>query len=473
MSAKGCQSLAAGKLLGLVALAVLALPCRAEQIVTDTETIIRLSVQPMAAPKPALRYLLLPEVKEMTPGNPVPAYLRCALALAQSEANQQAAQRRETLLALPLGRLPARELQDYGGASLHLADRAARLENPDWNILPNLKKEGIALLLPDLQPLRELARSLQLRFRAEVSQHRYNDALGTAKTMFALARHLGEHPTYVGNLVGMAIAFVAIGPLEELLEQPGCPNLYWALTDLPDPLVTLDRATKGERLWLLGTFHNLDDSAPMSPKQVRDVVRIMNGLFLGGGRILGKYKTVSEWLEARAKDEAFMRAARRRLVDSGFAPELVKQFPVEQVILLDDKQRADVHRDEVMKLMNLPAWQMEALARPWKNMRFEDPAVFDLLISAGLKVRRAQARLAQRIGLLRHVEALRLYAAEHNGKLPPTLADLGVPLPDDPFTGKPFRYKVEGTTAHLRGSPPPGEEKNPGFNVRYEITIRN
>ena len=37
---------------------------------------------------------------------------------------------------------------------------------------------------------------------------------------------MGEHPTLLGNLVGIAIANLAIAPLEELLEQPGCPNLY-------------------------------------------------------------------------------------------------------------------------------------------------------------------------------------------------------------------------------------------------------
>ena len=69
-------------------------------------------------------------------------------------------------------------------------------------------------------------------------------------------------------------------------------------------------------------------------------------------------------------------------------------------------------------------------------------------------VRPTQARLDQRIALLRHVEALRLYAAEHNGSLPVRLAECPVPLPDDPFTGKPFRYELDGTTARLRGSPP-------------------
>ena len=47
---------------------------------------------------------------------------------------------------------------------------------------------------------------------------------------------------------------------------------------------------------------------------------------------------------------------------------------------------------------------------------------------------------------------------------------LSTPLMD-PFTGKPFRYEVNGATAHFRGSPPPGEEKTPFYNVHYEITI--
>ena len=74
-----------------------------------------------------------------------------------------------------------------------------------------------------------------MRFRAEIAQGRFDDAIRTAKTFFAMLRHLGEHPTLVGDLVGMAIARVAIDHLEKMLDQPGCPNLYWALTNLPRP----------------------------------------------------------------------------------------------------------------------------------------------------------------------------------------------------------------------------------------------
>ena len=54
--------------------------------------------------------------------------------------------------------------------------------------------------------------------------------------MFAISRHMSEHPTLIADLVGIATANLAIGALEEMFEQPGCPNLYWALTNLPVPL---------------------------------------------------------------------------------------------------------------------------------------------------------------------------------------------------------------------------------------------
>src|SRR5262249_35536224 len=149
--------------------------------------------------------------------------------------------------------------ENLGRAALRQADRAARMDKPDWQILPKLRTDGISLLLPDLQKMRELARGLQERFREELAQRRFDDALVTAKTMFALSRHMGEHPTLIGGLVGIAIATVAIGPLDEMLEQPGCPNLYWALTSLPHPLISMEKGMEGERVFILAELRDLDD----------------------------------------------------------------------------------------------------------------------------------------------------------------------------------------------------------------------
>ena len=79
--------------------------------------------------------------------------------------------------------------------------------------------------------------------------------------------------------------------------------------------------------------------------------------------------------------------------------------------------------------------------------------------------------MGRQIALLRHVEALRLHAARHDGKLPARLCDISVPLPEDPFTGKPFDYTVEGTTAHLRGESRSGEGSKAKSKVHYAVMI--
>lgn len=429
-------------------LAAVPLPARAQPPAAPAEMVIRLTVDPADAPKPALRYLLLPELREMEPGNPIPNYLKC---ITDHEVS------------------PDREV--FGRATLRMADRAARLDKPDWQILLKVKTDGVNLLLPDVQKIRSLAAGLKDRFRDEVAQNRLDDALVTAKTMFAMSRHMGEHPTLIGDLVGIAVAFVAIGPLEEMLERPGCPNLYWALTNLPNPLVPLDRGMEGERVLIQAEFRDLNDSAPMGPDQIKKVVANIDLLRQLEPKADKADRGTRAWLDARVRDGALLAAARRRLVGVGLSEDRLRQFPAEQVLLLDERREFEVRRDEVMKLMTLPAWQIEERLARAKSVK-EAPALFEFLLPALNKVRRAQGRLEQRIGLLRHVEGVRLYAAEHGGAVPPSLAEIPVPLPVDPFTGKPFIYAPDGSTAVIRGTPPPGEEQSPAYNVRYEITVR-
>ena len=204
------------------------------------ETLIRLTVDPAAAPKPALRYLLLPELKEMNPGNPIQGYLKCFMEQQKFFFDKESFQRREKLLVMPLKELPARELQDYGGLALKQADWAARLDNPDWQILLNIEGRG------DLRadPRRAGAPTPgQCTQGAHASRGRPGPLRRRPPNGQDHVRHVappGRAPDVRRQPVGVAIANLAIGPLEEMLEQPGCPNLYWALTNLPNPLVPLD-----------------------------------------------------------------------------------------------------------------------------------------------------------------------------------------------------------------------------------------
>jgi hypothetical protein len=150
----------------------------------------------------------------------------------------------------------------------------------------------------------------------------------------------------------------------------------------------------------------------------------------------------------------------------------VESFPPAQVILLDEKRTYEVRRDERLKLLSLAPWQIDALSGGEGPGRDGDGLFADSLLPDVIMMRRAQGRLEQRVALLRHVEALRLYAAAHDGRLPGKLHDVGLPLPADPFTGRPFRYEADGAAAHLRGGPPPADKKNPAYNLHYQVTMK-
>ena len=443
---------------------LLALPLAARADDAPAETVIRLHMRPQAAPTPILKYQLLPEVRELNPGNPVQGYLVCFMEQNHFFFDKTEVENREKWQTTPLKDLPVQDLRNYGGSALRQADYAARLDAPDWQILPKLRRDGFQTLIPDVQWMRILASGLKVRVRAEAAERRFDDALVTAKTMFALSRHMGEHPTLIADLVGVVVANQAVGPLDELIQQPGCPNLYWALTDLPTPLIDFRKGGQGDAVSAAAWLHLLDDKGPMSDAQIQqflDAVRPMLPDAIKGDP--------AGWLAARAKDEGRVQAARKRLAESGLAEDKVKQFPAAQVILLDEKLEYEIQNDEAQTRLAVPYWEMDKLPPPppaeeMRNDLF--PWVSDVR-----KVRQKEVQLDQRLALLRCVEALRIHAAENDGKLPAALADVKVPLPVDPVTGKPFPYQLDGGTATLRGTAPAGREKEAAYNVRYEVTI--
>ena len=342
-----------------------------------------------------------------------------------------------------------------------------RLDTPDWQILLSVRTDGATTRIPDVQALRALARALTVRFRAEIALNRFDDALRTAKTLFAMSRHFGEHIVFVSDLVGIAIAATTASTLEEMLQQPGCPNLYWALTNLPVPLISIEKGAQGERVGIMSELRGLDDSVPMSAAQIKKFIIRMDEIIYEPDK-----PSIASATDAQAKDEKSVIAAHSRLVEHGISEERLRDFPAHQVILLDEKREYQVRRDDIMKLLNLPIWQVQPMVAELAKSS-KAPTIFAESLIAGIfNVRKAQVRLDQRIALLRCVEALRLHAADHQGSLPAKLSDVSVPLPDDPCTGKPFRYEVIGTTAHLRGSPPFGDEKNPIANLHYEVTLQ-
>jgi hypothetical protein len=432
---------------------------------TSNDAMVRLYVRPMAAPTPALKYQLLPDLGELTPGNSAQEYLKSFMEQRLFFYGKEGVSRRNRFRKMSLLEMRLEPIAEYGSNALKCADRASRMETLDWQALRQVEDGGIDVVPAEVAPLQILAEALQIRLRFQLANHQFGDAIKTATTLLALGRHLGEHPNEVAALVGLGASHLALDSLAEMVQQTDCPNLYWALTDTPFPLVDLRKSIQGHRLRIAAELRPIRDDGPMTDAEIETFVRHLSGVLSFARERAGlPPHAVRSRLEARFKDQARVSAARKRLVEAGHGTALVDQFPPAQAILLDEKREYAVRHDDLARLLNLPPWEAgpQAVADP-------SDALFADLLPDVVKLRGARAQLDREVAMLRIVEALRLYASSHEGKLPARLADVGVPMPVDPVTGKPFDYDAEGDTGHLRGLAPVGASA--GAEIHYAVTL--
>jgi hypothetical protein len=434
---------------------------------------VTLDVQPAAAPVPALKYQLLPEIAEMNPGNAVPAYLKCYAEQNNFFFSKPSVDERERLLVCPLTDIKPGSLTGYGGSALKQADRAARLEYADWNLLPQMREQGYSLLLPEVQQIRMLATTLAVRCRGQMVDKDFDGAVGSLKTIFALGRHMGDHPTVISGLIGLAIAQIGCNVIEEFVQQPGAPNLYWALTGLPNPVVDPRKGASADRViveWGFGVLLDktrvwaADDLAPAMEK-LKDFSAILE-------LSPEERQSADQWMRARAVDADWLATARKTLIDAGYPASAVDKYRPPQVLVHHLLRKAKVRNDEALKWVPVPYWQAEpALAEMDKvPPEIEDKLTKRLGFEVS-KVKTAHVRLEQRLAMLRIAEAVRMDAAKNGGKLVNNLDELSVPVTSDPVSGKSFEYKVDGITAMLSGKATPIASGGV-MQYRYEIRLR-
>ncbi len=449
----------------------------------------KLILRPAAAPARALKYRLLPELAEQTHGDAVPHYQRASklwkqLTPAPGEEHGRWAERAEAWLKVPPPELPRDEVREYLkplGELFEAVEAGARCEYCNDDLAARIRKEGIGTLMPEVQDARGFVRLLALRARLELADGKVADAVRTLRHGFALARHVGQGPTLINGLVGVAIATVLADQLEAVLRHPEAPNLYFALTDLPRPFLDFRKPLQGERLFAYGNFPGLIESAdPKAPRPAPAQIKrwaetvVRSGEF---GRFGSQIILAAQLL---AKHET----SKRALLDDGWPHDKVEAMPHLQVALLHSFLEYDRHYDDIAKYASLPHWE----AYPWfqeadkklrdsradADRRRDAPLlpIAQLLLPATQKVLIARVRLDRRIAVLRCVEAVRLYAAAHGGKLPASLADVKeVPVPVDPVTGKPFGYKLADGKATLTSPPIPGTGDH-RTALAYELELK-
>ncbi|MGH7140974.1 MAG: hypothetical protein ACREHD_35025 [Pirellulales bacterium] len=444
----------------------------------DETPVRRITIYPAAEPRPALRYRLLPTLIEQRPGNAAVFYNKAALMLKQQQGTDNQQKDASDWMELPLDRLPREEIaaavHGWEGILKEIGYAVLR-EECDWQ-MPVREGFPYGIVLPEAQEMRGVARILAAKARLEIAERRYDDAIETLRTGYTVARHVGSGPFFIHNLIGIAIASILTEQARDLAQQPGAPSLYWAYSSLPETFISLDAANQYEKDSLFfwhPEWRDLDRQTVTAEGWQKIYDEMVDSLAQIDDSEFGAQR---RWQVLGRAVQRYSHA-KRWLVEHGRSVEAVELMPVAQVVVLYTLGAYNELSDRKIKWANLPypeiveRWSAAELAINKEAQKGEIIPFFDLLSPPFRNVRQAQVRLGRQFALERAIEALRLYAAGHDGKLPMRLSDItDAPVPDDPWIGVPFDYELSGGTATLKARLPAGMPAK-YLGIHYEITV--
>lgn len=446
-----------------------------------TEEVVRVTIRPAAAPVPALKYEFLPEFRDQISGNAVIHYHRAADLAGKRLAFDNPDENPAKWLDMPIRELPLAEVRlfvDRERIVFQELELASFCDQCDWQIREVARREGFSFRFPDIQKLREFANYLKLRVRVEIAEGHVPEAVRTLRVGFTMAKHANQADTLISSLVSAAIAQLMTDQVIELSQIPDAPNLYWALTDLPRPFINLRGAMQAERLMVNALFPLQESgvnvrTTPLSIQQFQERLEHFMGT--------PPYERTEFRLFLIAITAKAYPEAKRYLLSQGLPAETVEAMPHIQVVFLFSLAEYDRLFDEMLKWQGVPYWQaragLEKAERELKQERVKEGELERLplagmLLPAVRKVFFATTRTDRKIAALRCIEAIRFYAAGHDGKLPGALSEVTeAPIPIDPVTGKEFEYKLDEGKAVLSAPPPQGEMPNSGNHLKYELTL--
>ncbi|NIO61572.1 MAG: hypothetical protein GTO35_02905 [Gammaproteobacteria bacterium] len=435
---------------------------------------------PAAEPVPAMSYRLLPRYLDQKTGNAALLYYSAAALCPDSDPRdpEDIQKKIGDWRDLPVDQLDRKEVDEALSSfsnCFHQIKLAAQRNYCQWE-MP--LEDGFALQLPHLATFRRMIFAMQLQIRLKIADGEIDQALEMLQQGLYMGRGIAQGPTVIQDLVGIAITAILFKEVEGLMQMPDSPNLYWALTALPDPMIDMHSSLEYEREMLFIEFPQLQnlESEVLSPAQVlaiiSDFMNKVQTLSGGMGDVPFKGLLPVGWVMLHYSD------AKEFLVRKGFSQQRIEAMPAAQAVLAYQKLEYQELLDNMFKWFELPYSQAQPHLKKGEQ-RLNDHIstkgikvnLFCTLLPALSRIAFLQARLDRNIALLRTVEAIRMFAADHSGQLPGSLAEItAVPIPADPVTGKDFIYRrIDARNARLEAPVAPAESKR---RPVYELTIK-
>ncbi|MFO7898199.1 MAG: hypothetical protein R6V58_03960 [Planctomycetota bacterium] len=281
--------------------------------------------------------------------------------------------------------------------------------------LPYSKTEMlVGMLLPSLGPARRACELLAYEARRLESKKEFGKAVDNYAVGMRLGCHYGHGRVMIDHLVGIACIAIAgehafYGVYRHAYPREELVRFLKELGDLRDDLPDFIRAMKGERAWGLGT---VDDLMELGAAGVQEL---------------------TAWTGRRAADVSPLekRAIRIILPDRTVKKDMARYYDrmIEMAKIPYHKPEARVPEDKLL-----------AQGKPWNILA-------GMLLPALGKAREEAEKARVRVDLLRLAIALRIYHCDF-GVYPDRLSWLVKEkiikeVPPDPFSGKPYGYKVE------------------------------
>ncbi len=270
-------------------------------------------------------------------------------------------------------------------------------------------EDGFYALFPHLAQHREAARLMAMRARLSAEGGDVDDALRWVGVSLRMSRHVMQEPTLISQLVALAIQSIAMRAAQQSLDTAApSPEAAARLTDLAgtlDMAAGMHLALQWERVNGLAAFDGFQREKPQSTWGALD-----DSVPAGGMNVYQPYGGVIG-APIRAFDQARMLANWRV-----YLPDLDRPYRLQD---MDVPKRAP------------RGWTVLAILSNMMSPVFDRTAA-----------KRDQA-IANR-DIFCTALALKVHRQQH-GAYPVSLADLQATLdwqlPDDPFSGKPYRYE--------------------------------
>ena len=423
-------------------------------------------VEPAKQPIPALRYRFHPNPRELNPGSATPYFQRAMIQYLKKPAvvlNQF----KQFKLAYEEGVAKtaiADELQPFQDVFVELK-KLGDCEDLRWDDRWR-DLRGIDLweaMFPEFQEARELSHLIEYNARKYLKQKDFTAAIAWIQLGYRFAEYLGNGDSIVQGFVASSRCQAMNYVVREAISTPGCPNLYWALATLPEPMVSMQRAIDIECLGIEFSFPILAkaESTDLGREQWqqlwKDTFSILKRM-----AIIDNQEDLSMNLEQAFQKnmEADMATVRKALLRNGYPVEQIASMCTEQLVALNALCEVRTRSSEFAKATFLPfplrSRELTKGKLEYEKYLAQNPnsifAIIQLQSTKTELISDVETRQVCHVRQLMTVEAIRMHVAEHASP-PASLDDLHLsPALPNPFHGSPFLYSVaeEEDAWHIR-----------------------